>query len=362
MMNKDVVDFPNRSTIDEEAAGWLIRLDCDQRPSAEEKAELGAWLGRSTVHRESIIELARLWDRMNVLTELAVPLGEVPKAKRHGGMTGRRWAVASFAVAVTLVASVAWLARDVWWGNPMADTNGLYATAVGQQQETVLADGSVVQLNTNSQVAVNYSDTVRDVRLLQGEAYFTVTDNADVPFRVQAGDSLVEAVGTAFAVQLSEHGVDVTVAEGSVRLSRANVASPSLNGSAAAIESTATTIPDRRLDLGTLEVGQRGVIGLTDSEPTAALSVDVVDLGQQLAWREGVLMFSGEPLDKAVREISRYTTLRIDIADPAIQQMPVGGRFPIGEIDTMLHALELNFGLDISRPTPDRVVINAATN
>ena len=86
MMNKDVVDFPNRSTIDEEAAGWLIRLDCDQRPSAEEKAELGAWLGRSTVHRESIIELARLWDRMNVLTELAVPLGEVPKAKRHGGM------------------------------------------------------------------------------------------------------------------------------------------------------------------------------------------------------------------------------------------------------------------------------------
>lgn len=370
MMNKDVVDFPNRSVIDEEAASWLMRLDRDQRPSAEEKAALGAWLGRSRVHRESITELARLWDRMNVLTELAVPLGEVPKAKRHGGMTGRRWAVASFAVAVTLIASVAWLARDVWWGNPMADTNGLYATAVGQQQETVLADGSVVQLNTNSQIRVEYGEKLRDIRLLQGEAHFTVVENEDLPFRVFAGNGRVQAVGTAFAVHLTESGVDVTVTDGKVSIAAVGQAGQltALPGEAelARAEGQAANLPLAMEDLGVLTAGERAVIAVPrDIDVTSpVLQRDEANteasIARQLSWREGVLMFNGEPLSEALGEISRYTTLTFEIADPEIRDRPVGGRYPIGENELMLRSLESNFGLRVTRLGHDRVLLSVA--
>ena len=370
MMNKDVVDFPNRSTIDEEAAGWLIRLDCDQRPSAEEKAALGAWIGRSTVHRESITELARLWDRMNVLTELAVPLGEVPKAKRHGGMTGRRWALASFALAVTLVASVAWLARDVWWGDPMADTNGLYATAVGQQQETVLADGSVVQLNTNSQIRVEYGEEHRDIRLFQGEAHFTVAETEDLPFRVFAGNGRVQAVGTAFAVHLTKSGVDVTVTDGKVSIAAVGQAgqSTALPGGAelAPADGQAVNLPMPMENLGILTAGERAVIAVPqDVDVTSpVLQRDETNtkasIVRQLSWREGVLTFSGEPLSEALDEISRYTTLTFEIADSEIRDRPVGGRYPIGENELMLRSLETNFGLRVTRLGHDRVLLSVA--
>ena len=115
------------------------------------------------------------------------------------------------------VASTLWLRAD-----PFLRSNGFYSTAVGQQQSTTLADGSVVLLNTNSQIKVNYNNEYRDIRLLQGEAHFTVAENAAYPFRVYAGNGRIEAVGTAFSVYLKDTTIDVTVTEGVVVLASVN--------------------------------------------------------------------------------------------------------------------------------------------
>ena len=217
-----------------------------------------------------------------------------------------------------------------------------------------------MHLNTNSQLHVAYSTSARQVRLLQGEAHFKVAENADAPFRVQAGSEWVEAVGTAFAVHLSENGVDVTVTEGRVKLSR----------TAAGADAATTTVdaatgghvmPVEQSALGMLEAGQRAVIVQEDSNVSGSVSIDAADVDRELAWRDGVLLFTGEPLDVVVREISRYTTMQIEIADPSIRALPVGGRFPIGETDAMFYALETNFGLAVMRASPDRAVISAAS-
>ena len=76
---KNVVEFPDTSAIKEESARWLIRLDGDDPLSAQEEEELRAWLNRSDAHREQLHKLAGLWGKMNVLTELAVPLGSVSR-------------------------------------------------------------------------------------------------------------------------------------------------------------------------------------------------------------------------------------------------------------------------------------------
>src|SRR5262245_10203515 len=74
-----IVEFPDRSELAEEAAAWLIRLDGDMPLSSEERVALGQWMRRSRVHREELENLAVLWGRMNVLTELAVPLGHASR-------------------------------------------------------------------------------------------------------------------------------------------------------------------------------------------------------------------------------------------------------------------------------------------
>lgn len=360
MTKPEILKFPDRQVIDEEAAEWLIRLDSDRDRGAGERAELREWLSRSAVHREALRELAVLWDRMNVLTELSVPLGgqvQDAKALPKRGVRAR-FGLRLAAVGVATILSVAlglsyWLrTSDDGW----LTTNGLYATAVGQQSETRLADGSVVLLNTNSQIRVEYGETYRDIRLLQGEAYFTVAKHELLPFRVFAGNGHVQAVGTAFAVHLTDEGVNVTVTEGTVRLAVQA-------GSAAANDSPVE-------ELGTLSAGQHAVFSTggeqtSDAEDAVALQreeSDAAKFSKRLSWREGVLIFNGEPLETVLGEISRYTTLTIDIADPALRSIKVGGRFPVSETEFFLQALETNFGIRVTRSGRDHVSLSAAND
>src|SRR5215208_2302698 len=74
-----IVEFPDRSEVAREAAEWLIRLDADRAPTRDELAALGEWLRRNPANREELESLAALWGRMNILTELAVPLGHTSR-------------------------------------------------------------------------------------------------------------------------------------------------------------------------------------------------------------------------------------------------------------------------------------------
>jgi transmembrane sensor len=358
-----IVGFPDRAEVAREAAQWLIRLDGDNPPTQEELTELGEWLHRSALHREELESIAALWGRMNVLTELAVPLGQESRAGTRSyaaqpvGMTQPRRlrpALLLASIAALAVLVVILVARDPAV-DPLLTTNGLYATAVGQQDTKTLADGSRVMLNTNSQIKVEYSDGHRRVYLLQGEALFTVAKNAQRPFRVYAGNGLIEAVGTAFSVYLKEMEVDVAVTEGRVALASIK---PSANSGAS--ESTQS--------LGLLSAGEVATIRTPSSAPTAgsAVVLDEVEqipsqqLAQRLAWREGVLLFSGETLENVVKELGRYTTVSIEIPDETVRSMRVGGRFPVGETETMLSALESNFNLRVIHLSHNRVVLAPA--
>jgi transmembrane sensor len=344
-----IVELPERKQLAGEAAEWLIRLDADTPPSQEELRALGEWLHRSPAHREELESIAALWGRMNALTELAVPLGHASRTTPMRQPRWRRAGVLLTALTAVVVVIGVMLARS-FAPDPMLQTNGLYATAVGQQTIRDLADGSQVMLNTNSQIKVEYSETSRNVYLLQGEALFTVAKNPQRPFRVYAGSGLIEAVGTAFSVYLQGTQVDVAVTEGRVMLATANVdaASPQSLGvvSAGEVATIRSPVADSPAD---------SVAVLQELEPIPPQA-----LAQRLAWRSGVLMFSGETLENVVKELGRYTTVSIEIPDQTIRSMRVGGRFPVGETESMLAALESNFNLRVIRVSHNRVVLAPA--
>lgn len=355
---KKVIDFPDGSTIEQQAAEWLIRLDGDEVLSPEERRSLRRWMARSPVHRELLFRLAELWSDMNVLSELAVPLDHITQVEN--GRRRRLRRVPIIAAAAAIVGAVG-LAILIGRGSAL-DSNGLYATAVGQQRFIALSDGSTVNLNTDSQIRVDYGGEYRDVFLLRGEAHFSVAEDRGIPFRVSAGGGRIRALGTAFSVYIRNGSVDVTVSEGSVVLERVVASGAPLESGAGAQVSTAEG-PVR--ELGTLRAGQVATIpSLVDaSDQTDNLrnfgSIEPPELQRRLSWTEGVLLFSGEALDEVVREIGRYTMAEIEFADPEVGAIRIGGRFPVGETETMFETLESAFGLNVTYLSEDHVLISA---
>jgi len=80
----------------------------------------------------------------------------------------------------------------------------------------VLTDGSVIHVNTQSEVAIRFTENLRTVELFRGEALFEVVHNPNRPFRVVAGDTVTEAIGTTFNVYKTKTQTTIAVIEGKV--------------------------------------------------------------------------------------------------------------------------------------------------
>ena len=81
-----------------------------------------------------------------------------------------------------------------------------------------------------------------------------------------------------------------------------------------------------------------------------------------VAWQQGALIFKGETLQQAVKEISRYTHLQLIIVDPAIMQMRVGGHYKTNDIDSLLASLGRGFGIQIDRVGNNQIHLSASTS
>jgi transmembrane sensor len=120
-------------------------------------------------------------------------------------------------------------------------------------------------------------------------------------------------------------------------------------------------------DLVLLNAGQSTTIRETAedaADDTSSIdkieTVDRQEMNKRLSWQRGLLTFAGDPLEKVVKEISRYTTVSIEITDPGVRAIKIGGQFPVGETDAMLDALKVNFGLRVTRLDDNHVLIASA--
>ena len=208
----------------------------------------------------------------------------------------------------------------------------VYRTERGEQIDIQLADGSTLSLNTLSEARIHFETGLRTVYLTYGEAHFDVASDPQRPFVVQAGQGHVRAVGTAFNVRLrDEQVVEVLVSEGVVEV----VAEAATEPVSSDEPETAPTVM--------LEQGGSAIYttSITHSEALPNTKVE-----QRLAWRRGKWLFEGETLAEVLDEVSRYTDREIVIADPELSGLRIGGYFDIGDVDGLMKALELGFGVE----------------
>jgi transmembrane sensor len=300
--------------IDAEAADWAARADRGRLSPAEQQL-LDGWL-------DSDVRCLGAYGRMRALaltTERARALGpdfNPADFTAARGPTRRRTLLAGGAIAASLLIGIS----GTWLG---LRRRGRFATAKGETKVVALKDGSVVTLNTASEILVHYSDALRSVELVRGEALFEVAKNKARPFVVAAGDTHVRVVGTAFTVRhLDTRPVQVLVREGIVEVSRpATEARP--------LRITANSMAEA--------TGEGDAV-------LVARPIPVAQLHRQMAWQNGQIAFEGETLAQAAAEFSRYSDTRIVVDDPALAREEIAGLFkatdPVGFAKTI--ALSLN--------------------
>ena len=365
-----VLDFSDKKNIADEAANWILRLEREDGLSSQEKEDLTEWLDQSAFHRESFERLVSIWSDANILTELAVP---IPQKTSYFDWLFKP-AISSqmkLGIATFVMLSVIGLGAFVLLKQPV-QRNGVVYTEVGDQKTVNLVDGSILKLNTHSKVRVEYSAENRNIYLLSGEAHFIVAKNKQRPFNVYAGNGRINAIGTAFSVYLKDGAVDITVSEGRVgvaSIDESNVDVPNVEKSIKGNDEEEIKLvapPPTTKRLGTLQAGEAGVIvSQLDENSEKTLTFDrlseitEVQVANRIAWTNGVLIFSGEPLNDVVKEISRYTNVNIEFAEPELKRIRIGGHFPVGETETMFSSLETSFGLQVTRLSSDRVLISS---
>lgn len=362
----DIHHFYKRETVEEEARGWLIKLDGDSPLSEDYQKALQAWCQRSPAHREELLRIAKFFEEANLLVNLAVPLkshasNKKKKVKWPGlkllGMPGA--AGASYAAVLLVVFVVLFKLYQL---DSITELNGVYASAIGEIQQHTLADGSVVYLNTNSQIDIDYNSAVRKIRLLKGEAHFSVAKDNEWPFEVYVGEKMVKAVGTAFTIKIAGQGVSVAVTEGRVDL--VNMIEKSVASLKAAPEGGEV----KARKIGSLGRGQQAVISTRPANESAVNTTGGViittisdqQMERKTSWQTGYLLFAGEPLSDVVAEISRYTNTQIEIVSPELRALRIGGRFKIDDLRALFNVLETNMGITVSRLDDTHIQLSAA--
>jgi len=309
--------------IEEEASRWLAARDA-RTPSAEEEATFNYWLDADIRHRVVYLKLEAGWKRGDRLRAVRPLDRDVDRDLLRQRRPRMPLALAASVLLSLVLAGGYFVHEKLGWRQ--------FETRVGDFSRIVLDDGSVIDLNTDSQVRVRLGSERREVRLLRGEGRFQVAHDKTRPFVVTASDTDVRAVGTAFSVRLRESKqIDVLVSEGTVAIATARVPHvPPLSAGEAAV-----LLPDR--------------MSVSRVEPQL--------IERRFAWTSSKLQFRGETLDEAIAEFNRYNRRHLALADPTLATLRVGGTFNATDPESFAAALASAFGLEIESANPDAIVL-----
>lgn len=383
-MNATVKGFTNKRIINQEAAHWILLLEDTPKLSSKQIAELNDWVATSDVHRQCLESMAESWSEMDLLSKVMQP--QEMKTPSSFSKTLSYFFTPIVAVYSLLLVAlkqskhllrplvaapvlICTLVAVMYVIQPIQKSKTLvFSTSIGEHKSHIMPDGSTLWLNSSTQIEVHYSDDFRRVKLLNGEAHFEVAKDKTRPFEVYANDRLVRAIGTAFSVHKLNDKIEVIVSEGTVELAVVDntlIMIPddfegiddTVDAENEHADKTANTAQTKVLPtpakvkqvLGRLSAGQRISISVAQENVSDVTELDTSEVTRSLSWKQGKLVFAGESLEDVIQEITRHTEVKIEMLDPQLKSMRIGGQFQVGETDTLFHVLESGFGISVNK-------------
>lgn len=238
----------------------------------------------------------------------------IERAEKRKQRNKRQLKGTAFAICATTLVTA-------FWFDPAYYTT-TQVTAIGQQGEWQLADGSQIQLNTNTKVTVAMHLRSRRITLHQGEATFHVAHSVshkylpsfERPFTVNAGDLQIRDIGTVFNVRLtSQHNTQVTVLQGRVLVSERHTDTP------------------KQVELGAGHA--------IDSQNKILQQIIQVDPEQTTAWQQGRIYFYNQTLAEVLNELNRYGKLPVIIQNQTTEKLRITAQVDINQREQFIALL-----------------------
>jgi transmembrane sensor len=291
--------------------------------SESDQAEFDAWLNEDVMHRVAFLRLEAGQERIERLVVLR-PAAQARSAPR-------RWNVANMFRALAAVAG--FVAIGLGSLHYFAPRQQTYSTAIGGQKILKLADGSRIELNTNTVLRMSIGTRERELWLDKGEAYFQVTHDAARPFVVNMGAHRVVDLGTKFIIRRDGHETTVSLLEGKARFDVAGKDKPA-----------------RSVFL------TPGNVATVAGDTLRLSKAPSKELTTELSWRRGVLILNRTTLAAAAVEFNRYNPGKLIVADSATAQLTMSGAFPTNDTEAFSEAVKDIFKLHVARRGADTVI------
>jgi transmembrane sensor len=297
---------PNRQVF-EAAASWYVQFQAEPPTLADQKA-WQLWIDSDPAHLAA-------W---NQIEQLQRHLGSLPPdLKRRALNTGQqRRQVLKLLLLAAGAGFVGWnVQQHTSLGNVWAD----YKTGVGQRRNITLADGSQIQLNTDTAIDVPFDPAQRLIRLRSGEILIQTGKLGDQrPFFVETRDGRIQALGTRFSVHQLSGATRVGVLEDRVIVQPADL-------------STAAIV----LSAGEGADFDRRHIGLIHPFKST-----------EVAWTNGQLIVLNARLGNVIEELGRYRRGVLHCDDRA-RDLRVSGTFRLDSTDAVLANLQASLPINV---------------
>jgi len=244
---------------------------------------------------------------------------------------------AAAAVLVILTASLFTITHQQYVAEQVVEPEPVvFQTEEEQHREITLGDGTIVRMNSNSEIVVSadFMNGTREITLT-GEAYFDVEHKPEQPFIIHANQSTVEVLGTAFNVRSfsGENNVQVAVEEGSVLFKEASVENS---------DDHLTAI---------LSSGQYGYLDISGR----TILVEDFAIENYLAWKKGRLEFENLSLSQVCTQLNRLYDITCSYADPEFENLHLTASFSMESMEKTLSVIGLSLGIDYKKNTDNRI-------
>jgi transmembrane sensor len=303
----------NTQDVQAHAAEWLAERRYAENWTAEEQARLDAWLAASLEHEVAYWRLDAAWTRTERLAALRAPDAD-DAAQRKRTLAALRMFAAAMVVVV--------LGAGMFLFYPDLRGAKIYSTPVGGRETITLADGSSIELNTDTVVSFQSTHGRRLVSLEKGEAFFEVKHDSAHPFIVQAMGQQITDIGTKFSVSSAAGKVEVALLEGRARLEALGSARPSAR----------MLVP--------------GDVAIATADSISVNRKSSGELVSALSWRRGVLIFDRTPLSAVAAQFNRYNDTKLAVAEVA-GRMKIDGTFPSNNLQDFVQLVHGVLGLRV---------------
>ncbi|MES2418399.1 MAG: FecR domain-containing protein [Bacteroidota bacterium] len=208
--------------------------------------------------------------------------------------------------------------------------NFLVLATTQQKSFKVLEDGTRIWLNKNSSIRYNnaFGKQKREL-FLEGEAYFDVARNKDIPMFVHAGGIDIEVKGTAFNVNAYKGDPEVQVAllRGQIEVSNRQDKKDKV-----------VLYPNQKL------IFAPGQSNSTDQR-FLVLPITSGIADRQTRWTSDTLVFYKEKLKDLAFQLEKKYELKIQIQSERLKEKRFSGTFINETIEQVLAALKLTYPL-----------------